>query len=231
VRARGLTSGPFAGRRVKMKEVLEDKTVCPHCGQKLNKWSTPSFNFADGLGWCTPFLYVCFNDECKFYSNSWKQMSEAYGQEMGYRYMVHPDSGESSSVPVGSKYAMKGDIIDEVRESQEKADIEARKKAFQSLTDYYIGKDVESLMKVLMDEDGFGSVRLKAAEHLGEVGELGAIEPMANHKFANEVIQKKVDESIQKIHKKNFTMECPYCAETIKIRAKICKHCGKELTA
>ncbi|RPI36371.1 MAG: zinc ribbon domain-containing protein, partial [Nitrospiraceae bacterium] len=32
-------------------------------------------------------------------------------------------------------------------------------------------------------------------------------------------------------HKKNFTMECPYCAEIIKIRAKICKHCGKELTA
>jgi hypothetical protein len=210
---------------------MEDKAICPHCGQKLNKWSTPTFNFSDGLGWCSTFLYICFNDNCTFFKSSWKHMYETYGQEMGYRYMVHRDSGESSSLPCGSKDAMKGDIIDEVVEAQAKADQEARKTAFQSLTDYYIAKDVDSLLKVLMDEEGFGSVRLKAAEHLGEVGELRAVEPLSNFHCANEVIQTKIDESIQKIHKKNFTMECPYCAEIIKIRAKVCKHCGKELTA
>ena len=215
-----------------MEKVMEEKKlVCPHCGQNLNKWSTPSFNFADGLGWCTPFLYVCFNDNCKFFMNSWKQMSEVYGQEMGYRYMVHPDSGESSSVPVGNRQAMRGDIIDEIQEAQEKEALEARKKAFQLLTDYYISKDVDSILGMLMDENGFGSVRLKAAEHLGEIGDLRAAEPMANIKCSHEVIQNKVEESIKKIHKKNFTMECPYCAEIIKIRAKTCKHCGKELTA
>ncbi len=156
-------------------------------------------------------------------------MYETYGQEMGYRYMLHPDSGEASSLPCGSRDAMKGDIIDEIKEAQEIKDLEARKKAFQSLTDYYIGKDIDAIFKMLTDEDGFGSVRLKAAEHLGELGDLRAVEPLMNYKFTNEVIQKKVSESIQKIHKKNFTMECPYCAETIKIRAKICKHCGREL--
>ena len=215
-----------------MEQVMDEKkTVCPHCGRKLNKWSTPSFNFSDGLGWCTPFLYVCFNDECRFFLTSWKQMSEVYGQEMGYRYMLHPDSGESSSIPVGNRHAMKGDIIDEIKEAQEALELEERKKAFQALTDYFISKDVDSIIGVLIDENGFGSVRLKAAEHLGELGELRAIEPIANYKFSHEVIQKKVDESIAKIHKKNFTMECPYCAEIIKIRANICKHCGKELTA
>lgn len=214
-----------------MKGVMEDKkTLCPHCGQKLNKWSTPSFNFADGLGWCSPFLYVCFNDECGFYAKSWKQMSETYGQEMGYRYMLHPDSGESSSIPVGNRHAMKGDIIDEIKEEQERAELEDRKKAFQELTDYFIGKDVASILNMLLDENGFGSVRLKAAEHLGELGELSAIEPLMNVRFTNEVIQKKVDESVRKIHKKNFTMECPYCAEIVKIRAKTCKHCGRELS-
>lgn len=215
-----------------MEQVMEDKKVkCPHCGQKLNKWSTPSFNFSDGLGWCTPFLYVCFNDECKFYKNSWQQMNETYGQEMGYRYMIHPDSGESSSIPVGNRHAMKGDIVDEIQEAQEKENQESRKKAFQVLTDYFISKDVDSILEMLFDEDGFGSVRLKAAEHLGEIGDIRAVEPMANCKFNHDVIQKKVEESIKKIHRKNFTMECPYCAETIKIRAKICKHCKKDLTA
>jgi predicted RNA-binding Zn-ribbon protein involved in translation (DUF1610 family) len=209
----------------------EKSTTCPHCGQKLNKWSTPSFNFSDGLGWCTPFLYVCFNDECSFFRNSWKQMLDVYGQEMGYRFMLHPDSGESSSIPVGNRHAMKGDIIDEVKEAREAAQLEERKKAFQVLTDYFIGRDVEGILCMLMDEEGFGSVRLKAAEHLGEIGDSRSIEPMANYKFTHETIQKKVGESIAKIHKKNFTMECPYCAETIKIRAKVCKHCSKELTA
>lgn len=214
-----------------MEQTMTDKkTICPHCGQKLNKWSVPTFNFSDGLGWCTPFLYVCFNDECSFFRNSWKQMYENYGQEMGYRYMLHPDSGESSSIPVGSRIAMKGDIIDEVKEALEKEELESRKKAVQMLTDYYLSKDADSILTMLLDEKMFGSVRMKAAEHLGEIGGLHSIEPMANYKFDNEAVQKKVDESIQKIHEKNFTMECPYCAEIIKIRAKICKHCGKELT-
>ena len=213
-----------------MAQVMEDKAVCPHCGQKLNKWSTPTFNFADGLGWCNDFLYVCFNDECKYFRNSWKHMYETYGQEMGYRFMIHPDSGESASLPCGSRDAMKGDIIDEIKEAREKEDMEARKKAFQSLTDYFISKDIDSILKMLTNEGGFGSVRLKAAEHLGEIADPRTIEPMANYRCMNEVIQKKIEESIQKIHKKNFTMECPFCAEVIKIRAKVCKHCGKELT-
>lgn len=214
-----------------MEKVMESKTtVCPHCGQKLNKWSTPTFNFADGLGWCTPFLYVCFNDECSFFKKSWKHMLDVYGQEMGYRYMLHPDSGESSSLPVGGKNVMKGDIIDEVREAQEQAELEARKKAFQLLTDYFINRDIDAISAMLFDDNGFGSVRLKAAEHLGEIGDLRSLEPLLNHSFVHEVIQNKVDESIEKIHKKNFTRECPYCAEIIKIRAKTCKHCGKELT-
>ena len=37
------------------------------------------------------------------------------------------------------------------------------------------------------------------------------------------------DNAISKIHTRNFTRECPFCAEIIKKRAKVCKHCGKEV--
>jgi hypothetical protein len=38
-----------------------------------------------------------------------------------------------------------------------------------------------------------------------------------------------VDEAIAKIHARHFTRECPFCAEIIKQRAKVCKHCGKDV--
>jgi hypothetical protein len=38
-----------------------------------------------------------------------------------------------------------------------------------------------------------------------------------------------VDASIKKIHERNFTRECPFCAEIIKQRAKVCKHCNREV--
>ncbi|MCK5418660.1 MAG: zinc ribbon domain-containing protein, partial [Desulfobacterales bacterium] len=34
---------------------------------------------------------------------------------------------------------------------------------------------------------------------------------------------------VSKIHQRYFTRECPFCAEIIKKRAKICKHCQKEV--
>jgi ribosomal protein L37AE/L43A len=58
---------------------------------------------------------------------------------------------------------------------------------------------------------------------------LEAIEPIRNLKFGNELIQKKVNEAIDKIHERHFTRECPFCAEIIKRRAKICKHCGRDV--
>ena len=48
------------------KIMAQDKPVCPKCDQTMNLWEVPSINFSDGLGWGTPYLYVCFNDDCLF---------------------------------------------------------------------------------------------------------------------------------------------------------------------
>jgi hypothetical protein len=72
-------------------------------------------------------------------------------------------------------------------------------------------------------------VRIKAAEMIGDTGELEAIEPIRNVNFGNNILQEKVDVAISNIHKRFYTRECPFCAEIIKKRAKVCKHCQKEV--
>jgi hypothetical protein len=72
-------------------------------------------------------------------------------------------------------------------------------------------------------------VRSKAAEMLGDIGEVDAIEPLRNLKVGNQILETKLQEAVKKIHERTFTRECPFCAEIIKSRAKMCKHCGKDV--
>jgi hypothetical protein len=64
---------------------------------------------------------------------------------------------------------------------------------------------------------------------IGDIAELEAIEPIRNLKFGNQLLQEAVDAAVQKIHERFYTRECPYCAEIIKRRAKVCKHCSKDV--
>ncbi len=95
---------------------MKNRPLCPHCQVMLSRWSVPDFQFSDGLGWGCLWLYVCFNDKCKMFVSSFDYMKKSFGQKLGYRYMLHPDSGECSSIPVGGVNAMKGDVIDEEEE-------------------------------------------------------------------------------------------------------------------
>ncbi|UCD78473.1 MAG: zinc ribbon domain-containing protein, partial [Desulfobacterales bacterium] len=97
------------------------------------------------------------------------------------------------------------------------------------LADCYKTIDWRLVLKILLDTNKPKSVRIKAAEIIGEIGEPAAIEPLKHHPFGNSVISRKVEESVAQIHQRHFTRECPFCAEIIKKRAKICKHCGKLL--
>ncbi|MGD8257472.1 MAG: zinc ribbon domain-containing protein, partial [Desulfobacterales bacterium] len=103
------------------------------------------------------------------------------------------------------------------------------KSGFAMLAECYVKKDDPAVLNVLLDSNQPNRVRQKAAEMMGDIGELEAIEPLKNSKFGNEIVQKEVDQAIKKIHERFFTRECPFCAEIIKKRAKICKHCQKEV--
>jgi hypothetical protein len=106
---------------------------------------------------------------------------------------------------------------------------EAIKKGFSILADCYVAKDEITVVQLLMDPAQPSRVRLKAAEMTGDIAGIDAIDLISSHRFGNELVQKAATDAIAKIHERHFTRECPFCAEIIKKRAKICKHCGKEV--
>jgi hypothetical protein len=143
--------------------------------------------------------------------------------------MCYPGTQQFQYMPVFSPMGGTGQIIDDQVLAEQEMLKEKIKKGFSILATAYVSKDSITVVRLLLDATEPQRVRLKAAEMVGDIGELEAIEPIRSARFGNAIIQKKVDESIKKIHERYFTRECPFCAEIIKKRAKICKHCGKDV--
>jgi hypothetical protein len=220
----------FETREQVLEKILEQpKPICPHCSREMNIWEVPPFNFSDGLGWGVPFLYLCFNDDCPLYTQGWDHIEENYAHKASYRCMNYPGTEQFELMPVFSDMGGKAQIIDDQVLAEEEALKEAIKKGFNILADCYVNQDGPAVLQILTDSAEPSRVRLKAAEMIGDIGELEAIEPIRNLKFGHEPLQEAVDKAIQKIHKRFFTRECPFCAEIIKKRANICKHCRKEV--
>ncbi len=206
-----------------------EKPICPHCKQKMSLWEVPPINFSDGLGWGEPFLFLCFNDECSMYVNGWDNIRDNYAHNASYRCINYPGTTNFECMPVFSPMGAKGQILDDDVLLQQEALKEATKRGFSMLADAYVAKDEEQAIRILFDGTEPASVRLKAAEMIGDIGTIDALEPIKNIKFGNQVIARMVEESVKKIHERTFTRECPFCAEIVKKRAKVCKHCDKDI--
>jgi len=220
----------FETKEQVLERILDqEKPKCPHCSEEMTIWEVPPITVGDGLGWGTPYLFICFNDNCTCYQQGWDHMKENYAHVASYRCMNYPGTEQYEVLPVFSNMGGKGQIIDDQVLAEEEALKEAIKKGFSILADCYVNKDGPQVLRILMDPTEPVRVRLKAAQMIGDIGEPEAIEPIRNVKFSNEVFQKKVEDAVTKIHQRYFTRECPFCAEIIKKRAKICKHCSKEV--
>jgi ribosomal protein L37AE/L43A len=220
----------FETKEQVLEKILDKKKpLCPHCNKEMSLWEVPPINMGDGLGWGEPYLFVCFNDECPLYLKGWDDVQENVGHNASYRCMCYPSSGKFECIPVFGKAGGAGQVVDDQVLAQEEILKESIKKGFSILAGCFVEKDQVTVLRLLLDATEPAKVRLKAAEMIGDIGGIEAIEPVRNVKFGNELIQKQVDESIKKIHERNFTKECPFCAEIIKKRAKVCKHCGKDI--
>ena len=206
-----------------------EKPRCPHCDKEMKLWEVPPISFSDGLGWGSPYLFLCFNDECPLYVQGWKDMEENFAQHASMRCFNYPGTEQFECMPVFSPVGATGQIIEDEVLAQQEMLKEQTKKGFSILADCYTRKDGVTVMRLLSDGCEPMRVRIKAAEMIGDIGELEAIEPLRCMRAGNERLQEGIVNAVSKIHERYFTRECPFCAEIIKKRAQICKSCGKEV--
>ena len=211
------------------KVMQQEKPVCPHCGEKMKIWEIPPIAVGDGLGWDSPYMYVCFNDECPLFVQGWDDLWENYAHNASYRCIKSPHGSNFEIMPVFSSMGGQGQIIDDEVVAAREALKESTKKGFSILAECYVSKDSVTCVQMLLDPSEPARVRMKAAEMAGDLAGLEALEVLNNRNFGNQLLQSKADEAIARIHERHFTRECPFCAEIIKKRAKVCKHCSKEV--
>jgi len=208
---------------------LEEKHVCPHCKQELTLCHAPPIHVGDGLGWGSEYLFICLNNDCSLFANGWKYIENQYGHVGSYRYMEIPGSKESYNMMVAGRDAFTGSVVDVEEIKKQNKRYQQEKKAEAELPNCVEEGNLEPVMFLLLDEAAHIKVREKAASMLIPLNDTECIEPLRNHKFRNPSLEQEVNMAISAILAKNFLKECPYCAELIKARAKVCKHCQKEL--
>ncbi|MBU0732847.1 MAG: ogr/Delta-like zinc finger family protein [Proteobacteria bacterium] len=89
---------------------MNDQEVakCKHCGADMKKWQPP----ADST-WSTPFLWVCFNDECSYFKRGWDHMMKTQEVKASYRHNLNPETGATGPLPCWSYDAQKDRIIED----------------------------------------------------------------------------------------------------------------------
>jgi len=213
-----------------LERVLEmERPRCPHCDVEMSLYEVPSMTFSDGLGWGTPYLFLCFNDECTLYTQGWDHLKENYAHTASYRCMNYPGTEQFELMPVFSPMGATGQIIDNEAMAAKEALKESIKIGFSILAECYVSKNAPEALRILLDPTEPMRVRVKAAEIVGDIAETDAIEPLRNLKVGNQLLEEALQKAVSHIHERFFTRECPFCAEIIKKRAKICKHCSQDV--
>jgi hypothetical protein len=93
---------------------MEKGTECPHCGEKMDPIETPMEST-----WGGEIHYVCFNDECCYFKDSWQFLENQGVTGTGYRCRMDP-RGVCGPLAVWSSDAIKSRICRDMEGSTEK---------------------------------------------------------------------------------------------------------------
>jgi SAM-dependent methyltransferase len=93
------------------KGLIKHNLSCPYCGEKLDKWQVPDSPF--GQTWDNDHMYICFNDECGYYSRGWDVMARNGQRSCSYRLMYHPEKDCCLPIPVQNSRSLRESIIEE----------------------------------------------------------------------------------------------------------------------
>lgn len=198
-----------------LNKMIENVQYCKFCNQKMEIWECPPLNVADGSGWGSPYLHVCFNDECPNFIKGFEDLKKYGRKAVSHRYYIDP-TGTSNGFMMSSKGGGNASIVN----LNLKKELEKVKKAVES-------KDITTLFDMLFTHPIY-SIVAEIIDHLEEIGTLSMVEPLLAHKFETETLKIKVKQVVEKIYSRFSVQECPYCAEIINDE-EICHLCGKPL--
>jgi hypothetical protein len=91
------------------KKMDKDPT-CPHCGTQMDPIETPLDS-----SWGGETHYVCFNDECCYFKNSWEALDTQGVTKTGYRCRIDA-RGACGPMAVWSSDALKDQVCRKIEE-------------------------------------------------------------------------------------------------------------------
>ena len=143
--------------------------------------------------------------------------------------MEVPNSKESYNMMVVGKEAFTGSIVDIEALKRQNVRYQRQQEALAALDTCVAEKRLEPVLTLLLDESVRIDDRKRAVALIGPLNDLlrerCASTPSGSH------LEQEVNLAIGKVLANHFLKECPYCAELIKSRATVCKHCQRELSA
>jgi hypothetical protein len=195
----------------------------------MNVWEVTESGCSCGSGWGTPYLFVCFNDDCPPFVEGWAHMKQTYGKRCSYRCIAFPDSNVKESMLVYSIQDGKAGIVDETVIASDKLRGTDADPEVQALIRCFEADNVTGLLDCVLDRSAYYKTRQKAVDLVGELGRQEVIEPLRNHRFIDERVQERVGRAVDRILRKHAVRECPFCLEIIAADCAFCSECGRAL--
>jgi len=211
------------------KMIWAERPVCPHCGQSMRIWECVETGCSCGTGWGTPYLFVCMNDQCPPYTRGWASTRKHYGRCFSYRCIGFPDSDNTEMMMVMSSGDCLPGLVSEDTITGDQARGTDADVHVQELRRLFEAGDLEALMDRLFSREVHYKVRMRAAEFIGDMGRVDAIEPLRSHRFFNEHVRETVERTTERVLEQTGVIECPYCKEIITAGLKMCPECKRGL--